>query len=175
MNINILTIVVDSTFIAITITIFVLFLYICLTGYCIFQCYYFNKKLENKAKELIIICNEKLSLITAIEEYIKKENIDIELLDLSIIENRIKNNDCLNLYNELYYSFLVLYKNLERRNLENINLNMYYSLHEENDDQYHQVIEDYSSLLLGYNYWTKFLLCRPFILLFRFKKKELII
>lgn len=145
--------------------------------YAISSCFKFNRKLNGSTKTIKMAVAEKILLTKTLSE---KSGIELSVEEkekLDDLADEVSSDNIIGKYAEVDKIYSKL-RNLCRTSTfsDDIRkkLDINYSLNEENSYLYHSTIDEYNSDLLGYNYWCKLLITRPFTLMFRFKKKETI-
>jgi hypothetical protein len=159
----------------IAIALLLAIVYFLLVYYSLKSLFAFKKYLNSYEISIKMATVETITLIKDLE---KTANYQLDENDSDLveeIENLTGQNIIKGHYKKVFAIYLDLYNivkgnQTDERILEQIENN--FKLQKEIDKLYQQALFYHSNDLIGYNYWVKFTLTRPFTFLFKFKKRD---
>jgi hypothetical protein len=147
-------------------------------GFVFFAAYWANffKKRILILKESLILENQlQIDNFKKLDNLCINENLNLEKLDYIELNGKIQLKDIKGMY---HYIFLKMQSNLNKIKQSNLANDKTFEkivrFFNETDLQYRFLIEYETHYLKGYNYWINLWLVRPFMLLLKFEKMDLL-
>lgn len=159
----------------IVIVVALVVIYLLLIYFAISSLSYFNKKLKNSRNALKIIIAELFYLIEELQDLLNELKISYNTNTLKELKHELEDDHLDGLYSKTSKLYNELFIKLNNEVFDENNkkiLNDSYKKYEENNYLYMQITDTYNNDILGYNYWCRFILTRPFTSLLKYKKLE---
>lgn len=150
-------------------------LYILLIWVSLRSLFYFKKKMNKIRDALVVLLSEKFEILQQILDDFGDEYFHDLIIDFEDALAEFSDENIMNTFERFTIIENQVFKVLNEMedSEENKNYNNKYSAFvSENASSYRSKVEEYNYCLLGYNYWHKFVLTKPFVLLFRFKEMK---
>lgn len=150
-------------------------IYLILIYFAVTSLGYFKNKLKSSKNALKLCIAEEIYLVEELYELAGNMNLKTNALELKALKNKLDENQIQGLHTKVFQVYNEFFTNIKSNIFDEKTkqfLNKSYMKLEENRFIYMQITDTYNSDILGYNYWCKFILTRPFIKLLKYKKED---